>query len=184
MTTATTLITAEEFEAIPDDGTKSELIHGEIARVPFPEWIHGYVVTRIANSVGCRIDRSVGAVYCGSGFILARNPDTVLGPDVSVRLGLAPAPLDEPEYWTEDVPHLVFEVVSKHDLAMALEEKTWLYLESGVNIVVVVWPRLKRLTVRTSGGNTSLGEGDHLAFTELPGVEIAVDEIFSTVLPS
>jgi Uma2 family endonuclease len=180
MTTATTLITAEEFGAIPDDVTKSELIRGEVARFPYPEWIHGYVLMRIAGLLGRRIDRNVGTVYCGSGFILSRNPDTVLGPDVSVQLDPMSAPLNEPEYWTEDVPDFVFEVVSKHDLAMTLEEKAWLYLEAGVKTVVVVWPRLKRFTVRTPRGDSSLSAGDRLTFTDLPGVELTVDEIFSS----
>jgi len=44
--------------------------------------------------------------------------------------------------------------------------------------VVVVWPRLRRLTVRTLHGDSSLTAGDHLTFADLPGISIAVDAIF------
>jgi len=126
-------ITAEVFEAMPDEaGTSSELIHGEIVRTPYPEWIHGYVVANLIGLLGRAVDRSVGAVYARCGFILARNPDTVLGPDLTIRHGPAPAPRDDSEYWTEEVPEIDFEVVSKFDLAETLEEKIHLYLEAGV----------------------------------------------------
>ena len=174
-------ITAEEFEAMPDEaGTNSELIHGEIVRTPYPEWMHGYVVANLIGVLGRAVDRRVGAVYARCGFILARNPDTVLGPDLSIRLGPAPASGDEAEYWTEEVPEIVFEVVSKFDLAETLEEKIHLYLEAGVKSVVVVWPRLKRVTVRTPHGDSSLGTSDLLTFTDLPGMSVAIDEIFSS----
>jgi hypothetical protein len=45
-------------------------------------------------------------------------------------------------------------------------------------MVVIVWPRLRRVTVRSPGGDSSLGAGDHLTFADLPGISIAVDEIF------
>jgi Uma2 family endonuclease len=185
MSISTKLVTAEEFAAMPDDGMFSELIRGEIVSVGPPAKQHGRLVARIGKLLSIRVeDTGKGVVVSGSGVIITRDPDSVLAPDVSVYLGPVIAPLDEPQRYEEITPDIVFEVVSPSDSAANVEDKVALYLESGVKTVVVVWPRLRRLTVRTLGGDTSLGEGDLLTFTELPGVSIAVEEIFTSAAVS
>jgi len=185
MSISTKLVTAEEFAAMPDDGMFSELIRGEIVTVGPPAKQHGRLVARIGKLLSIRVeDAGKGVVVAGSGVIVSRDPDSVLAPDVAVYLGPVIAPIDEPQRYEETTPNIVFEVVSPSDSAANVEDKVALYLESGVKTVVVVWPRLKRLTVRTPLGDSSLSEGDLLTFADLPGINIAIDEMFSSALPA
>jgi Uma2 family endonuclease len=117
-------------------------------------------------------------VVSGSGVIVSRDPDSVLAPDVAVYLGPPVAPIDEPERYEEAIPAVVFEVVSPSDFASHVEDKVALYLEAGVQSVVVVWPKRKQLTVRTARGVTSLGEEADLTFDGIPGVADGDAEIF------
>lgn len=180
MSVSTKLVTIEEFEAMPDEGMFSELLRGKIVSAGPPAKRHGRLINRIGKLLALRVeDAGKGVVVNGSGVIVARDPDSLLAPDVAVYVGAVVDPIDEPERYDEQIPDIVVEVVSPSDSASNVEDKVALYLEAGVQSVVVVWPRLRRVTVRTRLGDSSLGAGDHLAFADLPGVRIAVDEIFS-----
>jgi len=185
MSISTKLVTAEEFAVMPDDGMFSELIRGEIVSVGPPAKRHGRLINRIGKLLAIKVeDTGMGVVVSGSGVIVSRDPDSVLAPDVAVYVGAVVAPLDEPERYDEQIPDIVVEVVSPSDSASHVEDKVALYLNAGVKSVVVVWPRLSRITVRAPHGDSSLGSGDRLTFTDLPGAPIAVDEIFSSALAS
>ena len=46
MTTAKTLLTANEFLAMPDDGKNYELVKGELVEMPPPGFIHEFIVAQ------------------------------------------------------------------------------------------------------------------------------------------
>ena len=76
----TTLVTAEELLRMPDDGCRYELVAGEIKKMPSPGWRHGVAVGRVSFLVTPFVKQhELGPVFEGdSGFMLARDPDTVL----------------------------------------------------------------------------------------------------------
>lgn len=79
-------MTAEEFAALPSpDDCREELVRGFVIREPLPGARHGAVVAQLvwllkehvrANALG-------GAVLAEAGFVVARGPDQVRGPDVA-----------------------------------------------------------------------------------------------------
>ena len=78
-------LTAEEFSELPDENLKQELVSGYVVSEPVPGFRHGLVLMRLGTILSEFVrSRSLGVVPgADSGFILARSPDTVRGPDVS-----------------------------------------------------------------------------------------------------
>ena len=85
---ATRLMTAEDLAAIADDEYSYELIDGELIRLPPAGGDHGevsawfaYPLTKAAKATG------LGRVFIAeTGFVLRRDPDLVLAPDVAFAL--------------------------------------------------------------------------------------------------
>lgn len=65
---AKTLLTLAEFEALPDDGKKYELNHGELVVMPPAKALHTRIIQRINRSLSAYIDeRGLGEVYSKAG---------------------------------------------------------------------------------------------------------------------
>ena len=100
-----TLLTLEQFERLPDDGTRHELDEGELISMPPPLGVHGKVQTEtgfiLRSFVG---PRSLGRVLVETGFRL--GPNTVRAPDVSfIRAEQAKKLGREPRRGRGDNPH-------------------------------------------------------------------------------
>ena len=111
----TTLMTADDLAALPDDGYRYELDRGVLVRMPPPKLRHGLVTSRFARLLGDHVDeRGLGAVGTESGFLLARDPDRVVAPDVFfIRADRLP-PDDEQDRYLP-FPDLAVEVLSPSD---------------------------------------------------------------------
>lgn len=148
MTTATKLITAEEFAAMPDDGP-SELIRGEIVEMPNAKPKHGRCTSRIDRRLGTYVEtHKLGEVLSNdAGFILERDADTVRGPDVSFirRDRLIDGEL--PNGYFPGPPDVAIEVLSPDDRAGDVEDKVDLYLAAGCPLVVILNPKRRTATL-------------------------------------
>src|ERR1700683_3700384 len=136
------LITAEEFMQLPDppDGSRQELVRGVIVTMPPPKPPHGACCSRIARRLGMLVEeRKLGEVFSNdTGFISARNPDSVRGPDLAFwSLERMPR---VPTTYADVPPDLAVEVVSPDDHFSRIQSKVRHYLAIGVQIVWVVDP--------------------------------------------
>lgn len=79
------LTTADELLDMPNDGFRYELIQGQLKKAPLAGHEHGRVTVNLSCSLGNFVaSKGLGAGYAaGTGFILERNPDTVLAPDAA-----------------------------------------------------------------------------------------------------
>ena len=79
------LVTAAQLHGLPDDGLRYELLRGTLVSEPVPGRLRGRTVARISKLLSNFVDsKRLGVVYTGdTGFVLARQPDTVRGPDVA-----------------------------------------------------------------------------------------------------
>ena len=112
-----TLLTAEEFRRLPDNGKRKELIRGRVVYMNVPAPRHGYICANIVGVIRpFVVANRLGRVMSNdSGVRTEDGPDTVRGADVafwSFRR-LPPGPL--PEGYLQPVPELVFEVRSPTD---------------------------------------------------------------------
>ncbi len=175
-------MTAEALAALPADGYHYDLIDGELHRMSPPGAEHGEIAFEISRRIGNHaVERGLGRVYAAeTGFLLGRDPDTVLAPDVAfVRAERLP-PRAERRGYLPLAPDLVVEVMSPSDRNADVEQKVGRYLESGVRLVWLVDPGSRTLTVRQSGhAGLVLDEQDTLYGADvLPDLHFPVGDLF------
>jgi Uma2 family endonuclease len=175
----TKLWTVEEVARLPEDTFRYALIRGELYRMPPPMGPHGLVANTVGRLVGNFVaEHRLGLVYNQSGFILGRNPDILLEPDVAyVRGGRWSA--TKAGYPTV-APDLVVEVVSPSQTGPSIEEKTAIYRAAGVRLVWIIDPERRTVRVyRHDGGENLLTEQDEIDGEDvLPGFKLPVFQLF------
>jgi Uma2 family endonuclease len=177
------LLTAEDFLNLPDDpGTRYELVRGELVEVGFTSIVHGVIIGLIYDLMKAVVSqRSLGLVFGdGVGYIIARDPDIVRGPDVSfVSAERARTVVRKTGYWPF-APDLAVEVVSPGDRRRKIQEKVRQYLVGGSRLVWVVWPSTRSITVYSSDGLVrTLGPDEELDGGDvLPGLRVRVADLF------
>lgn len=160
------------------DGRR-ELVRGEVFEMTPAGSKHGAVSLRIGSRLAQHAEaHGLGVVYAAeTGFLLARDPDTVRAPDVAfVRRERA---VDTDGYFP-GAPDLAVEVVSPHDSYSDLLAKVHDWLTHGAREVWVADPRLGTVVVHRPGGQVVeldavgvLDRGDLL-----PGFALAVRDCF------
>lgn len=173
------MVTVEQYLEMPDTG-RSELLRGEIHPLIPPAARHGLIAMRLGRWIANHAEaHALGTVYAAeTGFVLARDPDTVRAPDVAFVCAERPAC---PEHgYHEGAPDLVVEVLSPGDRPGYVRDKVAEWMEGGAQIVWVVDPVKRTVaTFASDGGEAVLGEHDTLdGRALLPGFEVAVLEIF------
>ena len=182
MTIAAPGMTAEELMRLPDDGHRYELVKGEVRKMPPAGHEHGFVALNAGAGLKQYVKKErLGRVFAAeTGFVLARDPDTVRAPDVGfVRKERLSEGLGKKGYWPGP-PDLAVEVVSPRDTYVEVEEKALEWLEAGCLMVIVVNPVKRTLTVyRSLTDIVILAEGEVLKGGEVvPGWEMPVSEFF------
>jgi Uma2 family endonuclease len=173
--TPKTLLSVEEFAALPDDGMKHELNEGELITMPPPKARHGDCRVRLAAALLEYVTaQDTGRVFTESGYRL--TPHTVRGPDISF---VRKSRLQNPDEYFEGGPDLAVEIVSPGDDASDLREKIKQYLNAGTSAVWVIYQRSRQIEIHTPDKTIrTLGVDDTLEAAELlPGFQLAVGKI-------
>jgi Uma2 family endonuclease len=182
MAIATKEYTADELLNMPDDGFRYELLRGELRKMPPAGHQHGRIAMNLATPLDQHVRANeLGVVYAAeTGFKLAANPDTVRAPDVAFvckgRLG----ELKDASGFFPGAPDLAVEVVSPGDTYGEVENKVFDWLAAGAQVVIVVTPRTRTVTVYRSLSDIQvLTERDTLQGGDLvPGWTLPVHGIF------
>jgi len=86
-----------------------------------------------------------------------------------------------------EVPHLspdvAVEVLSPDDRRPDVDDKIATYLSAGSTAVIVVDPKHRTVELHGSGGKHVFGLGETAMHPTLPGLAIAVSELFDTIAP-
>lgn len=173
MATATSLLTAEEYMALPDsfDGP-TELVKGVLITIIPPPPRHGEICCQIAYLVRRYLDEHpIGRVVSNdSSMLTERDPDSVRGPDVSYYSykQVPKGPL--PRGLLSVSPEVVFEVRSPSDRWSELHSKVAEYLNAGVKAVSVLDDDAKSVHVFYPDREPQvLGSDDELALPDILG---------------
>jgi len=181
-TTATRLITAAEFMAMPQplDGTKQELVRGEIVTMSRPQSEHGLVQNKIQFLLNLHVRANKRGWVMGEvGVHTEYDPDSVRGPDVFfVSIEHCPA---RPQGWFTIPPDLVVEVLLPSDRPGEMRAKVQEYLNAGVPLIWVVDSDMKTVVVHAGTvKGIKLGEADDIDGGDaLPGFTCKVADFFA-----
>lgn len=184
----TGLMTLAEFVRLYETEGPFELIDGE--RVPVSPVLagHGDKARRIHDAFAehNRLHQT-GLSYFELAYVLTYSSDWVKGsrePDIMFfRMERLSAYWKDNPDWEDKpfviVPDLVVEVISRHDHYSEVEAKVDRYLEDGVELVLVVDPRQKTVTLRGRDLYKKLRIGETLiGMNVIPGFEMPIAAIF------
>jgi Uma2 family endonuclease len=183
-TVAQKLITAEEFLKMPEpaDGSKQELVRGEIISMTAPGFRHGVRQLRAARLLDDYVTtKRIGRITVETGLVTERDPDTVRGPDVSYW-SAERLPLDqEPEGYPDVPADLCVEVLSPSNRPGQIREKLHEYFTRGVRMVWLIDPEDRAVRVYRSPQEARLfHEGATLDGEDvLPGFSCPVADLFA-----
>jgi Uma2 family endonuclease len=186
MSTATIRkMTIDEFLALPDDGVDRDLIRGELREREMTKRNrrHSRSEIRIGSSLENWLESKVelgGEVVGGeAGFVLNRDPASTVGVDVAYVSAEVAARAPNAAFF-EGPPTLAVEILSPSDTQEDIDEKVALFLESGVNVVWIVNPRFKTVTVYRADAQPALFHEHQTIDAEpyLPGYRARVGSFF------
>jgi Uma2 family endonuclease len=190
---STTILSFEEWQALPETNQICEVVDGVLVMPPSPtdehQWIGFEIATRLSNFVR---ERELGIILVAPRDVLIqRDPLRVRQPDVlflsASRTGVRrPSDLaGQPRI--ESPPDLVVEVLSPSNTTRDVGERLgdyrsigvpecWLASFEGRTIEVL------NLTAEAAETTATYGLGDVLRSEVLPGFELAVDDVFGPLL--
>jgi Uma2 family endonuclease len=182
ITGAPAITTADELWRMRPDGLRHELIRGEHRTMTPAGADHGGVTNTFSYLLTAHVKpRKLGKVFAAeTGFVLSRNPDTVVGADVAfVRSDRIP-PDGLPKAFWEGAPDLAVETISPSDALADVEEKVDAYLAAGARAIVVLNPRRKTITTHRPGRDPSVQHvGETLQLDDVvPGFSCPVASVF------
>jgi len=174
--------TAEELLRMPDDGSRYELVRGELRRMAPAGNRHGYIVGEIFAELRNYVKANdLGRTYAAeTGFKVASNPDTVLAPDAAFVSRERVDKTGPTEGYWPGAPDLAVEVVSQNDTHSEVVEKALVWLESGSRMVLVADPGNRTLSVYRSPRDVSvLRQGETADGGDVvPGWKLSVAQFF------
>lgn len=175
------LMTIEELAKLPPDQSRGELIRGNFFQRSLNGSVHGYISANVLGFLGNYVRKNgVGCVYMtGTGFILARNPDTVRAPDAAFVQAKRLADQSATGFF-DGAPDLAVEVISPSETVDEVESKVIDYLEAGSALVWLIYPRTQTVAIYRSLTDIeiltiedTLDGGDLL-----PGFSVSLKEVF------
>ncbi len=175
-------VTAVEFLTHPAAAGASELVRGEVRVMTPASGAQGAVAGTIFAALNTFVEsRQLGRCFPdNTGFLLPGLGDTVRSPDAAfVRADKLPVD-GIGTGWVPVAPDLVVEVLSPSETASELEEKLRDYRSAGTQLVWVVDPARRVVSVRGSRAPEHwLSEADTLEGDDvLPGFSIPVARLF------
>ncbi len=176
--------TVEEFEALPGDGNRYELVRGKIVKMPSTGDEHGTILDELYAALRAYVKANkLGKLWFTTGFKL--SDDTEFEPDLMFITADRVPPLSKKALRV--IPDLVVEIWSPSQLTLkgldkASQQKIQDYLEGGVRQVWSIHPENQIIEVYQQGQSAPvqvLGIKSELNGGEvIPGFRIQVGELF------
>lgn len=181
------MVTAEELYQMSDREGVCELVRGTVQRRPFLGYEEGQIVSRLGLYLASFVrDHRLGqCVGSRCGFLISKDPDTVRTAKFAfVRSCRATPPAGKGPFFPGP-PDLAIEIISPSDRAGEIDEKVQDWLRHGCQVVWLVNPTTRTVTVfRSLLDIAVLTVADTLREPGLlPGFELPVREVFSIPQP-
>lgn len=171
-------LSAEALAKEPWGSEPWEIIKGEFIPLSPTGPEHGSLALELAFLHKMFFARRRDWVVVGDnvGFLVARDPDTLLSPDVAVYRKRPAAR----SAWVPHAPDVAVEILSPDQTVRELDAKRVLFIDGGTEQVWIVDPRAETITVHHSDGTRVLYHDEELKGTgALDGFAMHVGEYFA-----
>jgi Uma2 family endonuclease len=153
--------TAEMVRALPDDGNRYEVVHGELLVTPAPRWWHQEVIRRLITRLSAYLEVE------RAGHLVVSPADVSWGPDTLVQPDLFVVPLEQARTldWTRITELLlVVEVLSPPSRRADRFTKRLEYQRQRVPLYWIVDPDERLVEVWTPDDSMPRFERDRLVW--------------------
>ncbi len=182
MNTVDQLISALELEQMGDAASRCELVAGELVPMSPAGEEHGIVSMRLGVEIYHFVrEQQLGETFAAeTGFVIARDPDTVLAPDVLVVLTESRAGRPVRKSFFDGAPDLAVEVLSPSERVNEVAAKVARWLKAGCLEVWVADGNDGSIAIHRSATDvTCFGREDTLTGSiVLPGFEVKLANLF------
>ena len=171
-------MTAEELLRLPVDAVHHELVAGELHMAALLDATRGAMTARIAARLGAYVEEHrLGQVYsANTGFLLARDPDTVCAPSISF---VRRERIVETNGYFPGAPDVVIEIISASDLYSDVMEMLARYQRAGTPVVVLLIAALRKGTIFRGAHGIDFTHTFAIE-DQIPGWSMTLDDIFTT----
>ncbi|MGD0132321.1 MAG: Uma2 family endonuclease [Bryobacteraceae bacterium] len=178
MGTTTTLLTVQEFLALPEiEGECLELIGGELVSMPMSGYPHEVTKSNLNRLLTAwSLQNPALRVFCEAAYQLTER--NCLIPDISLIASGRLVPGTTGVF--QSAPELAIEVVSSEPAAR-LERKIRLYLAHGGKSVWAIYPQERVVRIDSASGAKKFLDDRPLVDPVLPGFSIPTSAIFEGV---
>lgn len=182
-----TLLTYDDYAALPVDGKRYELIDGELAVCPAPTPAHQRLLWRLVLAFGQYLEQAlVGEMLCAP-LDVVLGPYQVLQPDILFVASERASAFTQANL--QGSPDFVLEILSPGTMRRDLGRKRQLYDEFGVRELWIVHQKKPQVDVyrRPAGGKlvrvASLGPEDPAVSSLFPGFRLSLSSLFDGIVP-
>jgi Uma2 family endonuclease len=174
--------TAEDLWNLPADGLRHDLVEGELRVMAPPGAEHGRVAATLGWLLFSHVrEHGVGVTFAAeTGFLLARDPDTVRAPDAAFVASRGADIVGRTEKYWPGAPDFAAEVISPGDTFAEVEAKALDWLEAGTALVLVLDPARRSATAYRQPGDVQVHSGDAMLDLgdAVPGWRVGLADFF------
>lgn len=175
--------THEDWETLPDDGNRYEVIDGVLYRTTAPSTFHQWILFSLVRFVGVpATEQDVAVPTFAPIGVLMPNCDPVQ-PDFVIVLKEHVGIIRDRRIW--GVPDLIVEVLSPSNANFDRRIKMTAYAAAGLPEYVIIDPGARTLThyrLEPPGRYAvaaEVGEGATVTFDCLPTIPLAITDLFA-----
>jgi Uma2 family endonuclease len=169
-----------EYEALPDDGVRREVIEGTLFELPRPNMFHAMSISNLIALLHRPVEEAGARWMFGVFAVFMDGAEPVL-PDLVVLLQGNTARTTE--RGIEGPPDIVIEVLSPSNRARDVLTKRALYRRAGVREYWIVDPTALTIeVVRFRDGieeSRTFGDDERVVSAVLPGVDFPASAVFA-----
>jgi Uma2 family endonuclease len=181
-------MSVEQFAQFPgEEGLRYELHEGRIIYMPGPGHMHARIQRNFFRTLDAYLAQhglgGLNGTECYN-LPLRNNQEELLCPDLSYVLPARETGIQMRGSYPVLAPDLVIEIASPGDTHPELATKATIYLQAGVRLIWVVWPKPQTIDIWLPSSqqkpNTTLKINDTLdGLHVVPGFQCSVREIFA-----
>jgi|AntRauTorckE6833_2_1112554.scaffolds.fasta_scaffold85826_1 Uma2 family endonuclease len=183
MAAKTTLVTYDDYQNLPDDGKRYEIIGGELFMTPAPSTLHQRILRKLLVKLDIYIEEH------GLGEVFSAPTDVILSMTDVVEPDLLFISKKQLKIITKknivETPNLVMEILSKNTAAVDRNQKKALYERYGVKEYWIVNPEEKQieqyvLQDESFALNAQLGASEKLTSKVIEGFSLYLPDVFAS----